>query len=242
MLIIITTVIAISTVSLFLIHRSLNSNLHASHHTSLPLSIDNRITSIPKEILVSSNAYSVFYDRASRPVPRRLLPNLPLGDLLKCLLRRNMATFSHFPQAWLLRLSISAADRQSFSPSYVRSLEFKEGDLVCGVYRVVARRENQVELGMTKGPVMGRLVVGYEVDQKKEMVVFSTETIMWKRKDEGGASIPLENPVIRFFHDMTAWWLIASGVRFLMDLDASECDEKVAFEDGDPVVGAVPFE
>ena len=97
-------------------------------------------------------------------------------------------------------------------------------------------------MGMTRGPVVGRLVVGNEVDQNKEMVVFSTETIMWKRKDEGGGSIPLENPVVRFFHDMTAWWLIASGVRFLMDLDGGECDEKVAFEDRDPAVGAVPFE
>ena len=97
-------------------------------------------------------------------------------------------------------------------------------------------------MGMTRGPVVGRLVVGYEVDEKKEMVVFSTETIMWKRKDEGGGGIPLENTMVRFFHDMTAWWLIASGVRFLMDLDGGDGDEKVAFEDSDCAVGAVPFE
>lgn len=80
---------------------------------------------------------------------------------------------------------------------------------------------------------MGRLVIGYEADEKKGMLVFSSETVMWRRKSEGGGKIPLENPVVRFFHEMTAWWLMDSGVRFLMDLDGVESEERIAVEDKD---------
>ena len=216
--------------SLYIIHRTLGSKLHASHHSTIPPTIAARIHSIPEDVLASKDTFSVFYDRASRPVARRLLPDIPVPFLLTCLLRRNLATFAHFPQAWILRLSTPSRDRCTFSSNYVQSLDFKENELVCGVYRVAARRENQVELAMSRGAVTGRLVIGYESDEDKGMVVFSTETIMWIPKDKGG-SIPLENPVLRFFHEMTAWWLIDSGVRFLLDLEGTDSDERTDFED-----------
>jgi len=104
---------------------------------------------------------------------------------------------------------------------------------VCGVYRVAARKEDSVELEMSRGDVVGRLVIGYVVDKEQDTVTFSNETVMWSRKDEdggGGGKIPLENRVVRFFHEMTAWWLMDSGVCYLMDMDGSEVDERVAFE------------
>lgn len=143
-----------------------------------------------------------------------------------------MAAFAHFPQAWLLWFSCrsGSTERGSFRKGYIQKLEFGEGECVCGVYRVAARKENQVELEMSRGAVGGRLVVGYDVDKIKETVSFSNETIMWCQKDEGRGKIPLENRMLRFFHEMTAWWLMDSGVCFLMDMDGSEIDERIAFE------------
>lgn len=98
---------------------------------------------------------------------------------------------------------------------------------MCGVYRVAARKDDRVELEMSRGNAVGRLVIGYVVDEGRETMTFSNETVMWCRKAEG--KLPLENRVVRFFHEMTAWWLMDSGVCYLMDMDGSEGDERVAF-------------
>lgn len=100
---------------------------------------------------------------------------------------------------------------------------------MCGIYRVAVRKDDRVELEMSRGNAVGRLVIGYVVDKDRETVTFSNETVMWCRRDEGGGKLPLENRVVRFFHEMTAWWLMDSGVCYLMDMDGSEGDERVAF-------------
>ena len=227
--------------SLYILHRTLNSKLHASHQSTIPTAISARIRSIPEDVLTSQDKYTKFYDRSLRSVPRRLLPDAPLPGLLTCLLRRNFTAFAHFPQAWILRLSTPSHDRHTFSSDYLHSSDFKEGDRICGVYRAVVRTDNQVELAMARGAVTGRLVIGYEYDEDKEMVHFSNETVMWLPKDKGG-NIPLENPFLRFLHEMAAWWLMASGVRFLMDLEGADPDENVAFGKEDTAEKSFSFE
>ena len=39
-------------------------------------------------------------------------------------------------------------EQRSFKASHLSSLNFNEGDLVCGVYRVIARTKNKVEFEM----------------------------------------------------------------------------------------------
>lgn len=242
-ILLVSALLSFTVVSLYIIHRTLNSKLHASHQFSIPTAITARIRSIPEDVLTSQDRYAKFYDRSLRSVPRRLLPDVALPDLLTCLLRHNLATFAHFPQAWILRLNTPSRDRHTFSAEYVQSSNFKEGDRICGVYRVIVRTENQVELSMVRGPVTGRLVIGYAFDKDKEMVIFSNETVMWIPKDkEGGGKIPLENPLLRFFHEMAAWWLMDSGVRFLMDLEGADPDERVAFGTGDATESSFSLE
>lgn len=235
MIVILTSLLTFSLATLYFTHRSLRLTLHAHHEHTLPPKITTRITSLPADLTAHPNEYCIFYDQASRPVSRRLLPDLPLPELLTALLRRNMAAFSHFPQAWLLRLNCPT-ERRSFCSTYIQQLQFEEGECVCGVYRVAARKEDSVELEMSRGNVVGRLVIGYVADKGREMVTFSSETVMWCKKDDGGegGKLPLENRVVRFFHEMTAWWLMDSGVCYLMDMDGNETDERVAFgKDGE---------
>ncbi|OJJ81695.1 uncharacterized protein ASPGLDRAFT_50244 [Aspergillus glaucus CBS 516.65] len=228
MIVLLTSLLTFVLATLYFTHRSLRSTLHAHHERLLPPSTPTRITSLPADLTAHPENYSIFYDQASRPVPRRLLPDIPLPELLTALLRRNMAAFSHFPQAWLLRLNCPT-ERGSFCSSYLQKLEFAQGECVCGIYRVAARKEDRVELEMSRGNAVGRLVIGYVVDKRRETVTFLNETVMWCSKDEGTGKLPLENRVVRFFHEMTAWWLMDSGVCYLMDMDGSEGDERVAF-------------
>ncbi|GKZ52770.1 hypothetical protein AnigIFM49718_003422 [Aspergillus niger] len=119
---------------------------------------------------------------------------------------------------------LPASKRPTFHTSYIDSLDFNKGDVVCGVYRVLDRTANKVEFGMTYKGVDGRLVIRFW-DEDKD-VVFASETAMWTKVDETErATMPLENPVLRFFHELAAWWLLDSGVKYLTDLDAELEDD-----------------
>ena len=135
------------------------------------------------------------------------------------LVRRNMRIFTHFPQALAIRLlSRTDEEKRSFKASYINALEFSEGDLVGGVYRVVARTGSKVEFEIKMKNmeyVSGRLALSFR--ELGDEVVFFTETVMWRRVDE--QSMPLEKPALRWMHETAAWWLIDSGVRYLTELE-----------------------
>lgn len=110
-------------------------------------------------------------------------------------------------------------ERDSFKRSHIASLDLKEGDLVCGVYRVKVRKENKVEFEMqmkTMDFVNGRLAISCQ--EKGDTIVFTSETVMWRKADEC-RRMPLEKPVLRWMHETATMWLIDSGVRYLMDLE-----------------------
>lgn len=109
------------------------------------------------------------------------------------------------------------AQRNTFKASYIHSLDFKEGDIVCGLYRVAARTASSIEFEfMPPAPAMGRLVLSYR--EKDANMVFSSETAMWRNKEDK-VPVPLERSVLKYLHEMAAWWLLDSGVRYLMDLE-----------------------
>lgn len=211
-----------SAVYFYVFHQRLSARIrHQSHCGKLSSShqpVD--ITSVPDSVF--SEEYFALHDRSSKSVPRACLPgNVPLELLLTKLIRRNMSAFAHFPQALALRLfSKSSEERQSFKAAHLATLDFRVGDLVCGVYRVSARSSNKVEFEISMKNmdfVSGRLAVSYH-DQGEE-VLFCTETLMWRRADEA-QTMPIENPFLRWLHETAAWWLIDSGVKYLVDLDS----------------------
>lgn len=113
----------------------------------------------------------------------------------------------------------SEEEKLSFKSSKISSLDFEKGELVCGVYRVVAREKNKVEFEIQMKNldfVDGRLAMSFS--EMEEEVVFCSETMMWRHADEK-RSMPLEKPLLRWMHETAAWWLIDSGVKYLMDLE-----------------------
>lgn len=65
------------------------------------------------------------------------------------------------------------------------------------------------------GVMNGRLAIS--VQENGEEIVFTTETLMWKPAQEK-ALLPLERGLVRWVHETAAWWLLDSGVRYLMDM------------------------
>lgn len=206
-----------SVIYLYYSHRKLASRIsHSTHYGTLPsTSTADTITSIPKPVYTEE--YYTVYDHAARAVPRRLLPGLDSAELFTLFVRRNMSTFARFPQAWTIWMITPFAQRNTFKASHIHSLDFKEGDIVCGLYRVAARTANSVEFDfMPPAPAQGRLVLRF-IERDADMV-FLSQTAMWRGKDEKMV-LPLERPLLKYLHEMTSWWLVDSGVRYLMDLE-----------------------
>ncbi|KAJ5355901.1 hypothetical protein N7517_010510 [Penicillium concentricum] len=182
------------------------------------------IKSIPEPVF--GDGYFTVYDHASKSVPRASLPSSETTDMLFTrLVRRNMRAFSRSPQALMLAMASKTSEqKESFGTGHLSELDFEVGDLVCGAYRVVVRSKDRVEFEIKVEAVdfvQGRLSISFEEDGshgEERMVVFSSETVMWKRKDEV-RKMPLERPPVRWMHETVTWWLLDSGVRYLVYLE-----------------------
>ncbi|PYH49594.1 uncharacterized protein BP01DRAFT_378207 [Aspergillus saccharolyticus JOP 1030-1] len=222
-----TWVLAVSTSTvayLYLLHRSLKNDLEHEEFRGPLCNSPSAMTTIPPDILKSS--HDCLYEKVTRRVPRQLLPTTHQpSDLLTILLRRNMSAFAYFPQAYMHWFLSGSASRATFSPSLIRSLEFQRGDIICGFYRVADRRPTSVEFEICHqaGEIEGRLLLRFW-DEAKE-VVFASECALWTTKADGSSlqeTMPLRNPIWRFFHELASWWLLDSGVRYLVDLSMDE--------------------
>lgn len=207
-----------SAIYFYIFHERLSKRIvHKSHLGTLSTATKPpSIESIPETVF--SDEYITLYDYASTSVPRASIPGDETTDVFfKRLLRRNMRAFSRFPQALMIAMASKTLEQKnSFKAGYLAALDFEVGDLVCGAYRVVARKRNQVEFEITMEAVdfvQGRLAISYEESgslEEEGEVVFCSETVMWKRADEV-RKMPLERPVLKWMHETAAWWLLDSG-------------------------------
>ncbi|KAJ5635924.1 uncharacterized protein N7484_009237 [Penicillium longicatenatum] len=210
-----------SAVYFYICHQKLSSRIQHTSQSGLSSakSKPQSIESIPEGVLTEK--FFALHDHASKSVLRGSLPNIPIELLFTKLVRRNMTTFTHFPQALMIRLVCDTKEqKRSFKASHISSLDFNEGDLVCGVYRVIARSSNKVEFEIKMVNMdfcCARLALSFH--EKGDEVVFCSETMMWRPADEC-QNMPLERPLIRWMHETAAWWLIDSGVKYLTELES----------------------
>lgn len=202
---------------LLYLHRSLaRTTQRTSKQGVLTASTSHNISSIPPSDLTSE--YFMVHDRAYKFIPASRFPALEQDELLTMYLRHTMSLFSsRFPQAYLIRMVCSPEEKATFNQDYIRKLDFKEGDLVNGMYRVVVRTKGKVEfeiktMGIVRG---GRMVIG--VEEKADEWECSSETAMWKRVGEK-KPMPLEKGLLKWSHELASWWLLDSGTKYLMGL------------------------
>lgn len=197
------------------------------------------LASLPKHLLDNPEQYRILYYRDTIPLPSNgsLHGRSDAGaELFTRLMRHNIRTFSLWtPQSWILYsyFLLSPEQRTSFSAAHIAALDFAEGDLVCGVYRVLARSAMGCEMGMSTSGSMGlpesfggRLVTRVEEalnaeregegDGRQWLV---TETLQWvlhtSAAEKKNFKLPLERSPMRWMHELASWGLLVSGARWL---------------------------
>ncbi|KNC99812.1 uncharacterized protein SPPG_05189 [Spizellomyces punctatus DAOM BR117] len=163
----------------------------------------------------------VFTDCFEAKVPTKSLPPLGYKDLHTKFLRYNMARFSRMLQGYLLRLvNRDKADTEGYHYDSILNLDFKVGDLVMGTYRVTRRDDatGLVELGFEQDKHVAGVMV-FRIERDDEFTSFSTQTVMWDPTDYSVARLPLSKPLVRYWHEVTAMWLIDTGIKHLQNRD-----------------------
>ncbi|KAK3720365.1 hypothetical protein LTR37_003776 [Vermiconidia calcicola] len=141
------------------------------------------LVSLPQAILETPDDFRIVHKKNERYMPgSTIFETQDVEQHFTQLVRRNMACFAHFPQAWFMWLvARDPEQRQSFSQGHIASLSFQEGDLFCGFYRVLKREPLKAEVSMDAPagapPMNGRLVINLK--QCKDGAVLSTQVLQW---------------------------------------------------------------
>jgi hypothetical protein len=205
-------------------HSSLEAKLY--RHTVLPQEREQErekgnLQSIPQALLGTQEAPALLHEKCSIAIPNYTISNDSPKHFTQ-LLRHNMISFARLPQAWIFWL-VMPKQRHTFSQAYIERLDFIEGDLVCGVYRVVKASATCVEMGMKVPPrfgaVGGLLVVRLQANPDSGVSMI-TETLQWTL-DGTIKDLPLSKPLPKFLHEFASASLLASGAGFLENLHGS---------------------
>ncbi|KAK2868061.1 hypothetical protein FQN49_003196 [Arthroderma sp. PD_2] len=199
-------------------HRRLGRKVRHSASTGsladLPL---ENIKSMPESTMrkdVASGTRALYDVASLSTASRNVSPSISEDEILTRYLRRNMTAFSRMPQAYALSLTCDQYARKSFKASHIQRLNFEPGDVVCGGYKVALREQDRVEFAMEMNEIQGRLVTTFE--RKDGLIIFTTQTLMWLPSDVK-APMPLENPILKFAHEITAWWMLEAGLLYITD-------------------------
>ncbi|KAK0382847.1 hypothetical protein NLU13_9942 [Sarocladium strictum] len=194
--------------------------------------------SLPAHVAADPDGWVIHYERvASQGVPvSDLTQPLSQGSdhepslLLQRYMQNSHYAFSRTPQAFVLGLVIKDVDaRRTFSPQYIRTLEFHPGQRVNGAYTVVyvgeghVQGSGRVELALDPpkgyhGPApQGRIISevlparAVEGSASEDAVVFVNETWMWRKQHQ--PKTLLEGGLGAWLHALTSGWLILQGLR-----------------------------
>jgi hypothetical protein len=191
-------------------------NRHAvSSQERLEQHTKGNLQSLPQALLTTPEASALLHEKCSIQIPNYEISD-DSPEHFTHLLRHNMASFARYPQAWAFWL-VLPKHRYTFSRSYIERLVFVEGDLVCGVYKVIKAKPTYVELSMEVPPRFGTIagLLAIRLDNTPESeVVLTTETLQWTSNGTI-EDLPLSKPLSKLLHEFASASLLISGAAFL---------------------------
>jgi len=225
-LVVATSILGLTTLATYIQrkHSSLEAKVNR-HKVSFKEREEERdkgnLSSLPQALLGNPATPALLHEKCSIPIANYTLSDDSPEHFIR-LLRHNMTSFARYPQAWIFWL-VLPKHRHTFARSYIERLNFVEGNLVCGVYRVVRAKPTYVELSMEVPPrfgsVAGLLVIRLETTSNSG-VMMTTETLQWTL-DGTIEDLPLIKPIPKLLHDFASASLLVSGAEFLGNLHDS---------------------
>jgi hypothetical protein len=179
---------------------------------------NGELETLPTDLLENPQIFRIIHDRDEKTLDdAQIFDHNNVEELFTKLVRRNMTCFAKLPQSWMLSMMAKTPEQKvSFKQSHLLGIDYVEGDLFCGFYRVIKRDALKVEINMEPppgaGPLRGRLVVS--LNRRGGEAFLRTETLQWVEAD-AKVALPLERAPIRFMHEMASWWLLVSGAAFI---------------------------
>ncbi|KAL0479339.1 hypothetical protein AKO1_007606 [Acrasis kona] len=178
------------------------------------------LTDSAPELLENTSDKVILWETASKVV-EGIKSNDDKPSPITKYLRYNMRRFTNLPQAYIMKYMVEESAKKTFEYSYLDDLNFSEGDVVCGIYKVVQRSSEKIELSFlplpnSKGPqIKGRLIISFkDVGDGKTKV--SNGLVMWRNKDDN-LTLPLERAVGRWLHELMTCWLVDSGSAYVIE-------------------------
>lgn len=174
------------------------------------------ISTLPPKILEDPDNLRIAHDKVEKAaLGFHASPSFENGELFTKILRDNMLQFSKTAQSYITKIAVPER-RSTFSADYIRELEFREGDMVCGGYTVVRRTPLRCELAISLpqqiSPVEGILAI--RVTPLSNGALFTSETIQWVDKSSG-VVLPLERWLLRFMHSLVSRRLVIAAAATL---------------------------
>ena len=213
---------AITSIILYLrhLHKSLHSqitNVKVKDFERKAAHASQDLECLPKDLIEHPEDFRIIHERDEKDVQMAIPGNeVEKQELFTHLLRHNMSLFSRFPQCWILRLMVSPDKAHTFSRKHLESLEFREGDVYCGLQVVLKRSALKAEIGSLPHPkfgdMNGRLVLSLQQDNGR--VFLRPDTIPWT-KASNSTKLPLESGFAKYLHDFASWGLLVAGANFL---------------------------
>lgn len=206
------------------LHRSLQNRIRYQHVDAggrRTASEQGELESLPKDLLANAQDFHIVHDRDERRLSNAsVMERDDIEELFTKLIRRNMSAFSNLPQSWMMSMMAKTPEqRKSFTKSHLLEIDYGEGDLACGFYRVIRRSPFKVEFDMEPPPGVGTLSGRFVLSLIRTVDggFLRTDTLQWVSKD-AETVLPLERPPIRFMHEMASSWLLISGAEYLQSL------------------------
>jgi hypothetical protein len=175
----------------------------------------------PQEVLDHPAEYVISQEHSYKTVPLDSIPvaHSEPSQLVVKYLRQSMTCFSKLPQASIMYFMISDLSiKATFGAKYLSDCEFDVGDVVCGVYQVKRKEDAEVQLDLTPpagwtGPKVSGCIVS-SIQLNKADVSVRNDVFLWRRVGEPPTM--LETPFGRWFHSMTAAYVVGRGTENLL--------------------------
>lgn len=172
---------------------------------------------------------SAVVEEARVTVSKPPLLTLDEGELLVHYLRSHFTRMSYIRRIWAWCTLNTLLNEHTFGKSYIHSLQFNQGDRVCGTFTVTSRTSRHVTLSVDmplEVPLKNRQLC-ITIDRIDNHVRVSNQTFEWKRtqlkqalgapvfEDVGLGRLNLTHPLVRWLHELETWRLLDSGARDL---------------------------